>query len=113
MSKHSQGYKGIDVGKPGSAVGSVRRQGADVGPCLHESAGAHAHPGEIKKATKSDDFIAFVPHTRVELVIFCVRGRCPGPLDECGICGVGLADNRANAAGDFCLEIECKSTNIF
>ena len=27
-----------------------------------------------------------VPHIRVELMIFCVRGRCPGPLDECGIC---------------------------
>ena len=26
----------------------------------------------------------FVPHIRVELMIFCVRGRCPGPLDECG-----------------------------
>ena len=25
-----------------------------------------------------------VPHIRVELMIFCVRGRCPGPLDECG-----------------------------
>ena len=25
-----------------------------------------------------------VPHTRVELVIYCVRGSCPGPLDECG-----------------------------
>ena len=39
----------------------------------------------------------FVPHIRVELMIFCVRGRCPGPLDECG---------------SF-LEIECKSTNFF
>ena len=38
----------------------------------------------IKKATKSTDFIASVPHTRVELVIYCVRGSCPGPLDECG-----------------------------
>ena len=28
---------------------------------------------------------ASVPHTRVELVIYCVRGSCPGPLDECGI----------------------------
>ena len=26
-----------------------------------------------------------VPHTRVELVIYCVRGSCPGPLDECGV----------------------------
>ena len=39
----------------------------------------------------------FVPHIRVELMIFCVRGRCPGPLDECGRF----------------LEIGCKSTNIF
>ena len=38
-----------------------------------------------KKATKSDDFIASVPHTRVELVIYCVRGSCPEPLDECGV----------------------------
>ena len=37
-----------------------------------------------KKATKSFDSIALVPHIRVELMIFCVRGRCPGPLDECG-----------------------------
>ena len=43
---------------------------------------------------------ALVPHTRVELVIFCVRGRCPGPLDECGI-----GDN-------FTFEIGCKGTNI-
>ena len=39
---------------------------------------------QYKKATKSVDFIASVPHTRVELVIYCVRGSCPGPLDECG-----------------------------
>ena len=39
----------------------------------------------------------FVPHIRVELMIFCVRGRCPGPLDECG---------------SF-LEIGCKNTNFF
>ena len=41
--------------------------------------------GVIQKATKPFDFIAFVPHTRVELVIYCVRGSCPGPLDECGV----------------------------
>ena len=41
--------------------------------------------GVIQKATKPFDFVAFVPHTRVELVIYCVRGSCPGPLDECGI----------------------------
>ncbi len=28
--------------------------------------------------------VTLVPHTRVELVIYCVRGSCPGPLDECG-----------------------------
>ena len=39
----------------------------------------------IQKATKPFDFVAFVPHTRVELVIYCVRGSCPGPLDECGV----------------------------
>ena len=41
--------------------------------------------GKRKKATESFDSIAFVPHIRVELMIFCVRGRCPGPLDECGL----------------------------
>ena len=57
---------------------------------------------EIKKATKSCDSVASVPHTRVELVIYCVRGSCPGPLDECG----SLLD-------DFSLEIGCKITNFF
>jgi len=56
-----------------------------------------------KKATKSVDFIALVPHTRVELVIYCVRGSCPGPLDECGV----------PFCGDFSLEIGCKDTNFF
>ena len=38
------------------------------------------------KNNKSSLFeAASVPHTRVELVIYCVRGSCPGPLDECGI----------------------------
>ena len=41
--------------------------------------------GVIQKATKPFDLVAFVPHTRVELVIYCVRGSCPGPLDECGV----------------------------
>ena len=41
-------------------------------------------PKKRKKATESFDSIALVPHTRVELVIYCVRGSCPGPLDECG-----------------------------
>lgn len=36
------------------------------------------------KRDKTICFVSLVPHTRVELVIFCVRGRCPGPLDECG-----------------------------
>ena len=57
---------------------------------------------EIKKATKPCDFVASVPHTRVELVIYCVRGSCPGPLDECG----SLLD-------DFSLKIGCKNTNFF
>lgn len=43
----------------------------------------------------------FVPHTRVELVIYCVRGSCPGPLDECGF------------SGDFPFEIGCKITTFF
>ena len=38
-------------------------------------------------------------------MIFCVRGRCPGPLDECGIVWF-LSDT-------FSVESECKSTNIF
>lgn len=39
---------------------------------------------EKKKSDKPCGFVALVPHIRVELMIFCVRGRCPGPLDECG-----------------------------
>ena len=30
-----------------------------------------------------------VPHTGFEPVISALRGRCPGPLDECGPVGVG------------------------
>ena len=41
--------------------------------------------GKRKKATKSVDFIALVPHAGVEPAIYCVRGSCPGPLDECGV----------------------------
>ena len=52
---------------------------------------------EKKKSDKPCGFVAFVPHIRVELMIFCVRGRCPGPLDECGSS----------------LEIGCKSTHFF
>ena len=40
--------------------------------------------GKREKATESFDSIALVPHIRVELMIYCVRGSCPGPLDECG-----------------------------
>ena len=40
---------------------------------------------DIKKAIKSTDFIALVPHAGVEPAIYCVRGSCPGPLDECGL----------------------------
>ncbi len=43
---------------------------------------------EKKKSDKPCGFVALVPHIRVELMIFCVRGRCPGPLDECGMCVV-------------------------
>ena len=43
----------------------------------------------------------FVPHIRVELMIFCVRGRCPGPLDECG-----------SFLDTFSFKSECKDTNI-
>lgn len=39
---------------------------------------------KIKKATEKDS-IAFVPHIGVEPMIYCVRGSCPGPLDECGV----------------------------
>lgn len=38
-----------------------------------------------EKAAKSADFVAFVPHIGVEPMIYCVRGSCPGPLDECGV----------------------------
>ena len=46
------------------------------------------HDG-LRHATKRNSASAMqsffdVPHIRVELMIFCVRGRCPGPLDECG-----------------------------
>ena len=37
-----------------------------------------------EKATESFDSIALVPHAGVEPAIYCVRGSCPGPLDECG-----------------------------
>ena len=40
--------------------------------------------GNKKKATESFDSIALVPHIGVEPMIYCVRGSCPGPLDECG-----------------------------
>ena len=40
--------------------------------------------GNKKKATGSFDSIALVPHIGVEPMIYCVRGSCPGPLDECG-----------------------------
>ena len=40
--------------------------------------------GKKKKATDKDS-IAFVPHIGVEPMIYCVRGSCPGPLDECGV----------------------------
>ena len=47
------------------------------------------------KNNKSSPFeAASVPHTRVELVIYCVRGSCPGPLDECGIIRRFLFRNR-------------------
>lgn len=41
--------------------------------------------GKKKKATESFNSIAFVPHIGVEPMIYCVRGSCPGPLDECGV----------------------------
>ena len=41
--------------------------------------------GKKKKATESFDSIALVPHIGVEPMIYCVRGSCPGPLDECGV----------------------------
>src|SRR4026209_2252020 len=31
-----------------------------------------------------------VPHTGFEPVISALRGRCPGPLDECGPVGAGV-----------------------
>ncbi len=54
-----------------------------------------------------------VPHIRVELMIFCVRGRCPGPLDECGLMVSARLTTTPARRGDFSLEIGCKSTNIF
>ena len=41
--------------------------------------------GNKKKATESFGSIALVPHIGVEPMIYCVRGSCPGPLDECGV----------------------------
>ena len=38
-----------------------------------------------RKATELFNSIAFVPHIGVEPMIYCVRGSCPGPLDECGV----------------------------
>ena len=61
----------------------------------------HHHDTKRNSASAMQSFFD-VPHIRVELMIFCVRGRCPGPLDECGFY------NR-----DFTLEIGCKSTTFF
>ena len=65
-----------------------------------------------KKATESFDSIAFVPHTRVELVIYCVRGSCPGPLDECGVPFVVISLSKSGAKirlffylASFCLKV--------
>jgi len=48
-------------------------------------AARHGITTGTKKATNLWDLSLSVPHTRVELVIYCVRGSCPGPLDECGL----------------------------
>lgn len=42
--------------------------------------------GKREKATEFCNSIALVPHIGVEPMIYCVRGSCPGPLDECGSC---------------------------
>ena len=40
----------------------------------------------IKKVLESGILaLIFVPHAGVEPAIYCVRGSCPGPLDECGV----------------------------
>ena len=41
--------------------------------------------------------LSFVPHIRVELMIYCVRGSCPGPLDECGILFVVISLSKSGA----------------
>ena len=46
--------------------------------------------GKREKATESFNSIAFVPHIGVEPMIYCVRGSCPGPLDECGVLVLAL-----------------------
>ncbi len=38
-----------------------------------------------------DIVVRVVPHTGFEPVISALRGRCPGPLDECGVVHVGRA----------------------
>ena len=40
--------------------------------------------GKNIKATNPKVCRFFVPHIGVEPMIYCVRGSCPGPLDECG-----------------------------
>ena len=49
-------------------------------------------------------------------MIFCVRGRCPGPLDECGFLVSALLTTTPQTVGfcgNFSLEIGCKSTTFF
>src|SRR6266508_2750898 len=41
-------------------------------------------------------WLELVPHTGFEPVISALRGRCPGPLDECGLKAARTAPNRAD-----------------
>ena len=40
--------------------------------------------GVLLEITALDIVVGLVPHTGFEPVISALRGRCPGPLDECG-----------------------------
>ena len=66
-----------------------RAQGANSGTGLTEK----RTPPEARSGGVG--VFGLVPHTGFEPVVSALRGRCPGPLDECGPVGTDVSPGRS------------------
>src|SRR5262245_10535570 len=93
------------------------RRSATLDPSRQAGCGEEERP---RGAVRGRRDVRLVPHTGFEPVISALRGRCPGPLDECGADSdeapgaahdtAGLAD-RARAGALSPVQSRCDSRN--